>query len=731
MVKSKKNNKKRVKKHITKKKLKGGMGYVSKYWNTHPKFKEINNRLKHTVVLSSTNNLSDPNHSQYGLYSPLLDNLLTIRDGIINMDFISDFFRNIHYDLEGTFGISDGKWNNERENKYNIERYFTQAHGNTSIFFLKKKENTQSNNRSASAYTIPEPEYLVLKVFNNINFEENIKDYLSLVVSEINSGSSSFNLSFQNNYLFFSENFFKITNFNMDNNFIESNIDGSKLYLSVKNNDAINDYIINLILQKINETTPFNFVKYHNLFVTRINGQFKYCILMDKLDGSLDNAIKQLNPDNPVNDGILHTVFKQIEKDLNTLKTKNYLFTHTDMKVENIFYKDNPDGTITPYLADFDKSSITFHNIRFHNDIGKAAGLKSYADPTSFLGGLMKDMYTYLGSEERQKLFNTRTKSVNEAAANENTSLYANAPANITYNGQVNSGRDVKYNYRLSRVGRTVMPKTGIQGIETEQTYMRYNITPYYTSFDMSILLCSLFNKKIFRRFDENHTPLLYNFTKEYIVEKYIKTIFDIYNTSTLTDPGNFGLLTGLLLNRDDLPDGYFIHNFNFERPNPFINKLYKTINNKIALTIPFCPITFSYSNKSPLTNNSTATDKSGYLSRIVSGFVDASKKMVFTNEISSFKLNPGLTDRLYNSSDIKNPKIKQFFDALNNSDFIVEYNIDYVPGVGGIRTPPPIIVKTNRYSYTSATTKVYDYDEVGKDFVKQAIDFFISIKNK
>jgi hypothetical protein len=38
----------------------------------------------------------------------------------------------------------------------------------------------------------------------------------------------------------------------MQTNLIKSQ-DGNDLYLSCRNNDAINDYIINLILQKINQ----------------------------------------------------------------------------------------------------------------------------------------------------------------------------------------------------------------------------------------------------------------------------------------------------------------------------------------------------------------------------------------------------------------------------------------------------------------------------------------------
>ena len=47
----------------------------------------------------------DNNGKQYDEYKPLLDNLLKNNNGVINIDFINNFFRYIYYDLEGTFEI--------------------------------------------------------------------------------------------------------------------------------------------------------------------------------------------------------------------------------------------------------------------------------------------------------------------------------------------------------------------------------------------------------------------------------------------------------------------------------------------------------------------------------------------------------------------------------------------------------------------------------------------------
>ena len=117
----------------------------------------------------------------------------------------------------------------------------------------------------------------------------------------------------------------------------------NNIYLSCRNNDAINDYIINLILQKINDElndelgNSINFVKYDNLCVIKVNGKYKFCILMESMEDSLDNYLNKLTK-SPATDKLVLELLQNIEADLNKLKTKEYLFTHTDMKVENIFF---------------------------------------------------------------------------------------------------------------------------------------------------------------------------------------------------------------------------------------------------------------------------------------------------------------------------------------------------------------------------------------------------------
>jgi hypothetical protein len=90
------------------------------------------------IILHKGHNLAVEEMSQYYNYSHMLENLLKVENGVINLDFINDFARYIYYDIEGNFGIQDNKWINPDINKYNIENlYIQEPHHNTLIYFLK------------------------------------------------------------------------------------------------------------------------------------------------------------------------------------------------------------------------------------------------------------------------------------------------------------------------------------------------------------------------------------------------------------------------------------------------------------------------------------------------------------------------------------------------------------------------------------------------------------------
>ena len=187
-------------------------------------------------------------------------------------------------------------------------------------------------------------------------------------------------------------------------------------YLSCKNNDAINDYIINLIIQQINKD-DINFVKYDNLFVTKITSkgvtEYKYCIIMNCLDDTIQKYIKSINEDVTICDeehiDVFNYICEEADKQLNKLKDTQYLFTHTDMKTENLFYKENKSNRLKPiiYIADFDKASITYKNIRFYNDITQSGIVKSFFGTDGVIGSILKiDNYNIQNSKFRSINFN-------------------------------------------------------------------------------------------------------------------------------------------------------------------------------------------------------------------------------------------------------------------------------------------------------------------------------------
>jgi hypothetical protein len=639
---------------------KGGMGYSTYYWNQHPDFSDFNKTLLAKVLLSTTSGID----TQYDDYAPMLNNLLKKTDGVIDLNFINNFARHIYYDLNGdNFGLDDSyNWTHGSKTKYNIVKRVIQEHGNTTILFLESPDGSKK----------------VLKIFNNINVDiTKIKDYLSLEITHI---TDKYEMAFQTNYNRISSEAFESINFNMEKDLITTNNGEDKLYLSCRNNDAINDYIINLILQNIKKTpdpdadvddfipahaSTLNFVKYDNLFVTQVNGIYRYCILMEHMDGTLfdDNHLaKELREVNKYD-----TIFKilnKIDSDLNILKVKKYLFTHTDMKCQNVFYK-NTESSISPYLADFDKSSISFHNIRFYNDIRtNASYAKSFmTDPMSFTSSFLKDYYTIKKKEERSKIYNLSS--------------------------------DVLI-YRLSRVGRHILPKIGIENIETEQSYMRYNYTPYYTSFDMCSLLLSLFSTKKIKTLPpvENN---LYKLFIKYINEDYLQILLTTYFNIKISYPGNFGeLLTEILVKSEKEIGECFKHNFITDVNPPYINKLYLSNANKICLSIPFCPIVMQVSLPLKLTQFQN-------------------------NTVETIKLYKKYETDL--SSDIQ--------ERLNHKNFKIEYNYDYSLSARGIIKPPDIIVATNRYSMTTGLVSgVYEYDKIEEKDIKKVYEFITSTNN-
>jgi hypothetical protein len=217
------------------------------------------------------------------------------------------------------------------------------------------------------------------------------------------------------------------------------------------------------------------------------------------------------------------------------------------------------------YIADFDKSSISFNGIRFYNDIRKNPNLHGFGNIMNSVKGLGSYM-----NIDKYTIDN--------------------------YNNRINAKNDNKlFYYRLSRPGGTNLI------FEFEQYYMRYGQQPYYTSFDMISLIFSFLYYRIVN--GNELTPLFtldYTFIKsnkalstlfkKYMTEKTYTIIIPIYREQQTHYNGNFGKLLAPLIKSKSLDKLEFIHKFDKRKYFKPISTIYLTNDNYIALSLPIYP---------------------------------------------------------------------------------------------------------------------------------------------
>lgn len=564
----------------------------------HPNFGIFNLDALKNIILNPENNNEN---GQFESYEPLLKSLLVCKDNIINMEFINNFYRylyysttndnpnpiaNINFDIKFEGGVYS--FDNPELVDYKITSSHTQPHGNTSILFLKKKDGVQNN----------KPDKLVLKIFNNLIVD--FKDYLSLDVNVVKNPDSKVSSSFTNPRY----NVLKIEDYNtIDFNcvrtthLINTQDKGDKVILSCRNNDAINDYIINLILQYIKKNgkpngtsaSELKFVKYYNLCCLNIktpgtvygySHNQRYCIIMEQTDGDITKYIKKmLGVEGPfdLTNGKFNTarrdhidkinyILTETERLLDMVKSEEYMFTHTDMKLGNLFYNGITDDKPNIILADFDKSSITFNGIRFYNDINQAPGSKSSKTFKSLMGNSTSPIGQYL-----------MTKSVADDAQE----------------------RLVKMAEKETHLYKTVLKYTTTINVETEQIFMRYNYTPYYLSFDMVSLILSLIGSGIFngKLYSDIRSLEFGNFISKYICDSDDQNSFNVfYNvSSSIGLKENFGEMLSSMWQNKSSENIRFKNNFNYNVYR-HISQLYITTNSqKVALSLPYIPLAVEY----------------------------------------------------------------------------------------------------------------------------------------
>jgi hypothetical protein len=561
-------------------------------------FHEHNSILKQYIVLDTKigGTINEISYEYKKMLFAMMNNLMTPINGKINLDFINRFNRNIHVDLTGDYSINGNVFKNPNLN-YQIDTTISQGTGGGDIFLLKRQN--KNNNL---------PDELILKIFNDTIDIDQINNYLSLEITRLVDHYSYFNkivetFTRQQNYITMSKNeYTKYYNFN-DNyisvdEFINTNDDNNfkninqKTYLSTKNNNFTNEILVNLIIEnillKINSDQYDHYIKYYNYFIANVNGTYRGCVIMDKMDGSLDRLLNQINSmlysdmdySNKMN-AFHDSIVKQIVPSLLVLKTKEYQFTHTDMKAENIFFKeievreDMPFDkyfTITInnrtiyykfYIADFDKSSITYNGIRFYNN---------YQSSHSAFAGF---------------IFNSQ-------------SFYSDF---LNFDQTPNS-------YRMFRT---------MINLPTEVFAMRYMMFPFFLFFDIQSLCFSLFSYEIkepqSNYINENKEPK-FKINKESEYQQLLTLIFggkreeqeeeqeelsnvrSIYSKYNIPYHGDFSkLMEPVVVNnyvrifKPDMRDLFNAYGINETENNSNVKTiLISTGQNKLIISLPFIP---------------------------------------------------------------------------------------------------------------------------------------------
>lgn len=684
----------------------GGLGQTTS-WIKDDTFSDFN---KHNKSFIGINEDVSTDFKIYNIYKNDLSKLLIRSNKEINLDFIGLFHSKIFIDNKDEFNartsvIRDRDRDRDKhilkltENwKYRqIDRTPVIITSNSSIFFIENKVNENLK--------------YVLKVYigsnenKSINLSlEDIKDYLSLQIVRLIDKSETWD--FQSKNVLFERTIFKdrfnYNDYDIDTEFMKTNYFNNivPLYLSTYNSNAINDLIINLILQKLNEDGIIanNYVKYHHMFITKYNDKSTYFVIMDHLDGSIDNLFKHTRYIEK-NKDLLKYMFHTIETMCKPLKEKPYLFTHTDMKMENVFYKifevvpensingiddkglknftreelknklivyeiivDSGTKFIAFYLADYDKSSITYNNIRFYNE-PKIIGTESS------VWKILQDRRIY------------------------------------SSNTTVNVHTDTKL-YKITRLLGDSQAMMAIANMESEELYLRYSFFPYHVNFDYISLLISLSI-----HMNTDHMKTLEDFSKNYILnyEKFYEFYFK-YRWGGTKDKygGDFGLMLSPLFSdkeNDIIVQTYFLQKINKNVCKPVINKIYTSPKmNKLCLSMPFISSRVK-------AGNVVANQGIGKL--IFNGLVEGFKT-TFTNYSSnniSINLNIDSTDELYKLYKLNDKNYKDYL----HEDVKIEYTGD------NIHTNNLLVVKTNKYSHIS---KLYEYDDFDENDMKKIIKF-------
>ncbi|AKI80418.1 putative serine/threonine-protein kinase [Acanthamoeba polyphaga mimivirus] len=238
------------------------------------------------------------------------------------------------------------------------------------------------------------------------------------------------------------------------------------------------------------------------------------------LDAILDDWSKSIDIDSNYETLLFmfNDIFVQILKTLKILQQPKFAFVHGDLKTKNIFVKKDgqinlPNGQVFPRyvykIADYDKSSITWNGIRFHNS-GNLG--------TNIIGKLYDNLNTL----------------------------------------DLSSTVDSNY-YYLTNICPFIESCTSIiNGIELESIPIRYLPIPFYSSIDVYSFVTSMLCHKIFHHFVDyclvrsidneiiNILKHLFTETDLNIVMDYINNTF---NSNKKLDLTKYGKIIAIIKN--------------------------------------------------------------------------------------------------------------------------------------------------------------------------------------
>ncbi len=173
------------------------------------------------------------------------------------------------------------------------------------------------------------------------------KRYLSLRVSDYNMSFDQLNMTLRKNR--WKEIRGKVSN---------------EINVSVFSDNFSNQSIQHLVLNEILGDNAHYIYQYDAFYCE--NGGYNITEFADQ--GDLSEFLGKIDPAN-VTDNFLVDILRQVLEPLAILKDPLYGFIHGDLKCRNVFVKSGPNGPIYQ-IADYDKSSITWHGIRFYNGTG-------------------------------------------------------------------------------------------------------------------------------------------------------------------------------------------------------------------------------------------------------------------------------------------------------------------------------------------------------------------------